>query len=55
MAERGVNLVTPACGACGALTRPKFLPPGGGRKNTRTQHPRWRVCGAGHQLYLKRR
>jgi hypothetical protein len=44
----------PKCGVCGELTRPKFAPPRGGSKNSRSQHSRWRVCERGHQLYRKR-
>lgn len=43
----------PKCKVCGALTRPKYIV-GKGLKNSRTQHPRWKVCQNGHQLYVKR-
>ena len=45
----------PKCETCGKLTRPKFAPPRGGTKNSRSQHARWRVCENGHQIYRKRR
>lgn len=54
MAKREVKLDLPKCGTCGALSRQKFPASSGGSKNTRTQHSRWRVCGNGHQLYVKR-
>jgi len=53
VAKRETKLELPRCGACGALTRQKFIV-GKGLKNSRSQHPRWRVCGRGHELYLKR-
>lgn len=52
MRERDQNLTEPRC-SCGALTRPKFASSKGG-KNSRSQSPRWRVCGNGHQIVKKR-
>lgn len=49
-----VRLETPACPYCGALSRKKFVQ-GSGGKNSLTQHPRFRVCGRGHEFVSKRR
>lgn len=56
MAKRETKYDLPKCGTCATLTRPKFpLPGSSGKKNTRLQHTRWRVCENGHQIYRKKR
>jgi len=52
--SREDNLSLPKCGACGVLTRPMYLAGSGAGKNSRRQHPRWRVCGNGHKICVKR-
>jgi hypothetical protein len=52
----GLQYGLPKCGYCGAESRQKFTPPSSsGRKNTRLQHTRFRVCRNGHGFVHKRR
>jgi len=54
VSKRELKLEKPACGHCGALTRPKYSAGGGAGKYSRTQHAGWRVCANGHELRVKR-
>lgn len=50
---KGLDYNQGRCGACGTGLRRMFALAGGGGKNSKTQHSRWKVCENGHKVYRK--